>query len=273
MTSVPAITRILGVDFSGARFPASRIWIAEITGRPGEARLAACYSLAERLGQRADRDTCYRQLRGLLGGPPGTAAGLDFPFSLPASLVRASSWEAVLQWVARRFATPDAFRAYCRRQADQGEPKRDTDRLARVPMAPSNLRLYRQTYYGMARILAPLVREQAVAVLPFHPPDPNKPWLLEVCPASYLKQKGLYQPYKGRRSALADRRAQLLHQLFRQEGLLLPAPDLAEKIARQPGGDALDAVLAALCVYRALQADSLQPPLKGAAALEGWIYF
>jgi hypothetical protein len=52
--------------------------------------------------------------------------------------------------------------------------------------------LFRQTCFGIRSVLAPLVRDGLVSVVPMQRPAADKPWLLEICPASTLKARNLY---------------------------------------------------------------------------------
>ena len=272
MSGQSGIFRLVGVDFSGACRPACSIWIAELSRAPAGLQLEACFSLAERVGKQSERSACYRWLREYLSRLAGAAIGLDVPFSLPAPLIPTPTWEAMLAWFSERFVSPEHFLDYSRQAGGPRELKRETDRLAEAPMAPANLRLYRQTFYGIRQILAPLVNSQAVVVLPFQRPVPGKPWLLEVCPACYLKRRRLNRPYKGSGEGFRRGRAHLLEALCRTE-LLQIEEALQEKIKACAGGHALDAVLGALSVEQALRM-GLERSRSGPPTplLEGWIF-
>jgi len=171
------------------------------------------------------------------------------------------------------YPSADALRAACRQAVGGRELKRITDRASHAPFSPYNIRLYRQTYYGIRDLLHPLVRDRAVSVLPMQEPQPDKPWLLEICPASTLKKRGLYQSsYKGRGEQKREARVRIVEALERQEDVLVPR-DTRTGLIEDSGGDALDSVVAALAVSEALRHPDF-PTVEHhrAYAVEGYIY-
>ena len=76
-----------------------------------------------------------------------------------------------------------------------------------MPFAAYNLRIYRQTFYGVRDVLAAAVARQAAAVIPMQEYAANKAWIVEACPASTLKSLGVYRPYKGATKAQCAQRA------------------------------------------------------------------
>jgi hypothetical protein len=201
--------------------------------------------------------------------------GCDFPFALPRCAVDESSWHDFVRNFGRH-ATADDFRAAMRlRQARAvpKEPKRRTDRPehAATPWNPWNIRLYRQTHAGIGSLLAPLVGRATIA--PFDRPADGRPLIVETCPASSLKQLGLYRTHGGYKGSGADRRrkrGQLVDALC-DAGLAAISPTLRSDIVADRGGDALDSVIAALGAIAAL------PEIAGAIGydepIEGWVYY
>ncbi|MFP5501598.1 MAG: hypothetical protein ACLGIN_03855, partial [Candidatus Sericytochromatia bacterium] len=171
-------------------------------------------------------------------------------------------------------------RAACRAATGGQEIKRETDRLARVPFNAFNLRVYRQTYYGLREVIAPLVRSGRAAVLPMQPPAEDRAWVLEVCPASTLKRLGLYYTaagrpwsYKGRTEAHQAARARLWLALTDRYGLRA-GPAKRRAAIEDAGGDALDAVIAACATAEAIESPlALPASCREAAPVEGYIYF
>jgi hypothetical protein len=103
---------------------------------------------------------------------------------------------------------------------------------------------------------------------------PNSPWLLEICPASTLKQLGLpAQGYKSR-SEEGRRNRSLILDGIAAEGLLsISSPDVRAQVLDDHHGDALDSVIAAYATFRAIRnpafsALEVSPPY----ALEGYVY-
>ncbi|MCZ6627652.1 MAG: DUF429 domain-containing protein [SAR324 cluster bacterium] len=264
--------RIYGVDFSGAAQAGRFIWIAGATVGADGLRLEQCRPAAELPGGAPARDDALAALRALILSQSDAALGLDFPFGLPWELVRRhGSWEDFLRGFAARHASPRAFRDHCRERDGGRELRRQTDKEARTPFSPYNLRMFRQTYYGIRDLLAPLVAAGAVCVPPMQPLRAGKPWLLEICPASTLKRMGRYRPYKGKASSHRAMRGEILAHL-EHSGLVLSSPSLGRKIAEDKGGDALDAVIAAFTAWRLLRDGAPPAPSTPKAALEAWVY-
>jgi len=87
----------------------------------------------------------------------------------------------------------DDFKKRCFTDAGGQELKRHADNAAHTPFSPYNLRIYKQTCYGISGILAPLVKADRACILSFHAPADEKPVILEICPASTLKAHNLYE--------------------------------------------------------------------------------
>jgi hypothetical protein len=116
-----------------------------------------------------------------------------------------------------------------------------------------------QTFYGMRDVLGPLARLRGTAVLPFHYRRlaSARRVLVEACPASTLKRLGLpHQNYKQPQGGpLTARRRSTRRRLL--EGLgghVLIEPAHRRVVMRNGGGDALDAVIAAVGAAQAWQA-------------------
>lgn len=262
--------RLIGVDFSGARDAGRYIWVALGSQTNGRLDLGSCIPAMELPGGAADRPAALSALVAFLISERHAAAGLDFPFSLPERFIAEETWEDYLRVFAARYPTPEAFREDCRRQANGRELKRRTDVESRVPFGVYNLRLYRQTHAGMAEVLLPLLDSGAARIVPMQRPSAGKTTIAEICPASLLKTEGLYAPYKGRGPALRHSRQGLLSALVERGMLNAPAPALTNRIVEDIGGDALDAVLAAIGAGR-LPARLPKPDRLD--RIEGRVYF
>jgi hypothetical protein len=266
------LRQVYGIDFSGARNAGKKIWIASGSIDRDVLRIENCRPAAEALpGSRRDRDQCLSALQDFIASQGACAIGLDFPFGLPRDLVKEyGCWEDFVLSFPDRYSGPKEFQDCCK-AAGGRELKRATDRESQTPFSPYNLRLYRQTYYGIRCVLHPLVQNQLAYVLPMQSALPGKPWILEICPASTLKQEALYQPYKGRREAHRKAREHILREI-EEKGLSIPA-ELQAEIAADREGDALDSVIAAFATFRALHDPaSLVPEDNDAYKLEGYVY-
>ena len=189
-------------------------------------------------------------------------------------VVDSNDWEHFIQSFSKTYATPDEFRACCRDLANNREFKRRTDRVQQTPWAPYNLRLFKQTFYGMAHLLSPLVEQELVCVLPMQQALCGKSWLLEVCrPASSLKKLGLGQPYKRSNQPAQAVRAQILDKLEETVDIHRISSEIRSKVVADSEGDALDSILAAVATFRTLR--HLHAPLPDwyeAYPVEGYVY-
>jgi ribosomal protein S18 acetylase RimI-like enzyme len=259
--------RIFGLDFSGAHDAGRFIWLAEGEATPGGLVVRACRPACELPGGRVDRASALAALRAFVADTPEAIIGCDFPFSLPRSLIAATDWRTFIAEFDHADAA--AFRRSCCALSPGLEPKRDTDRDAKTPWCAFNIRLYHQSYHGMAGLLRPLVGNDLAAVLPMQPALPGRAWLIETCPASVLKHLGWKASYKGK--PYRDERRRIL-RLLRDRMLLCPlAERLEERVVDDPGGDAIDSILAALATASALE-DILAGTGMG-DAIEGRVYF
>lgn len=262
---------ILGVDFSGARYAGRSTWIA--TGRPdaGTLAIADIRPAASLAGGGTGLHAMLAALRARLLQAEGAIVGLDFPFALPLELQRDEDWVEFAGRFTRRWPDAQSFRQACRAQSGGREFKRRCDREARTPFAAYNLRLFRQTYYGIGHVLAPLAASGRVRIAPVHDVASPSVTLVEACPASLLKRFGLYRRYKGSGPAPAGERREIIDALA-AAGLQLSDPALAVAEA-QTGGDALDAALAAMCAWFAAGTPEQLSPRDLGDAREARVFF
>ena len=182
------IDAIYGIDFSGAQDAGNKIWIARGVPKGKKLLIEECSSARTLLKSGEELLPCLAALVKLIKSSQDAAFGFDFPFGLPRDLVHEETWVDFVLEFPKKHTSPEAFRQACR-QADGGhELKRKTDIEAHTPFSHYNEWIYKQTYYGISAVLFPLVRDDMVYVLPFHKPVDGKPRILEVCPASTLKQ-------------------------------------------------------------------------------------
>lgn len=241
--------RIFGVDFSGAAQAGRKIWIAG--GREAAGRLVVdhCCRVAELPHGGRDRGAAYRGLRRLIKHHLDAIFGIDVPFGVPAQFIQSAGWEGFVTQFEQQFPCSVDFRAHCRTGPDGKEARRVTDSHPRTPFAPANLRLYRQTYHALADVLAPLVRVDAVRVLPMQAPAVGNPVLIEICPAITVRTLGRFGPYKGKTDGHHAQRTAMLKCLCRC-GLSLNPESLADAVLADTEGDALDSIVAAWTVWR-----------------------
>jgi len=266
---------IYGIDFSGAKDAGNKIWIAK--GTPDGERLlvSECLRASDLVNSRKELDACLSALLDLIKCNPNAIFGFDFPFGIPAPFVKEKTWENFVLAFPNRYESPSAFREACRKADGGHELKRRTDKENHTPFSPYNLRLFKQTYYGISKVLFPLIRDRNACVLPFQVPDNNKPWILEICPASSLKHlMGKRTPsYKGSKQFHEENRRQILADMIKAGVSFGKNAEIKGKIIADKGGDALDSVIAAIAVFSAIQnQDALIPDDNGYWEIEGYVY-
>ena len=247
--------RVYGVDFSGAKDAGKKIWIAEAVPRGQGIMVQACTPSTELLQCSAERGEVLAALREFIANAGDAAFGCDFPFSLPKDLIAAESWSEFLERFSERFGSATDFRESCTdlalRLGDRKELRRRTDIEAAAPFSPYNLRIYRQTYYGIKELLGPLVSKNLVNVPPLHDSGDGVPWLMEVCPASTLKASGLYGSYKDARGS-SEARETILRALEESGRVGFEDRAVRSRVLADSKGDALDSVIAAEAAFRAV---------------------
>jgi hypothetical protein len=264
------VTRILGVDFSGASDAGRKIWIAEgCLSNSGALEVTRCVPAIDLPGGGVRPEQAVPALARHVAALGAARVGCDFPFSLPRDLVTARTWKSFALRYAAEFADADSFRAIMRSRNGAIEHKRMTDRIAGTPFNSYNLRLYRQTWWGITGLLGPLVRSAAAIIRPQQKLAKDKPVLIEVCAACTLKSIDLYPPYKGRLTSHRGARKRILDFLVETQRLAAPPRGLQRLLLDNEGGDALDAVIGAVATARANLTEEADPYQR----LEGRVYF
>lgn len=272
-SSSRASTVVHGVDFSGADSGgASKIRIAEreiaprsavrVRGRVDRAGLRRAILDSVRESRSDGRRHLWR---------------IDAPFGLPLACFADGrpeglsagelDWRAIATWVAS-FPTARAWRS-AMRESSRREPRRACDRVLQTPMAPMNLRVFKQTFTVIREILVPLA-DEGVAIMPVAMPGGGvEPAVAvcESCPASVLRARGW--PAKGYKGGGEPPRAlrEELIRLLRKEGLEIPSPAAVEAI-HDAEGDLLDALILATEPL----SWSVPPEHAAEAAVEAWVY-
>jgi hypothetical protein len=252
---------IYGVDFSGAKLAGRNTWVARLERRAGAPRRRPRYALAElscveRLCGTAERDAALAHLVRLIAASSGALWAMDFPFGLPVEVLDEDTrWPGQLNFL--RDWGDDAYGVGLEcvaRAKSLGGPmhiRRLTDHEAKAPFDCYHYRIIYQTFYGMRDVLAPLSRTRGTAILPFQYrrlPTARRV-LVEACPGSTLKRLGLpHQNYKQPAGGpLAPKRLRtrrvILDHLSRHVAF---SPRHRRVMMRNGGGDAIDAVLAAV---------------------------
>jgi hypothetical protein len=254
---------VFGVDFSGAKLAGRNTWVSRL--EPDGGRRAVTYRLVdlsplEDLCGTAERASALAHLVGLIADSHAALWALDFPFGLPVEVMAPGlTWHGQFDFL--RDWGEDAYGAglECLRRAKAlGGPnhiRRLTDIETKAPFDCYHYRIIYQTFYGMRDVLGPLRRRRQTAILPFQYrrlPAARRV-LVEACPASTLKRLGLpHQNYKQPQGGplTAKRRRVRRAILDGLAGHVAIGEEHRRLIMRNHGGDALDAVLAAVGALR-----------------------
>lgn len=264
---VPEFETVYGVDFSGARMAGRTIWVARVEiGR--RLRVVALDRL-EALCGTAERGPALAHLVGCVLESESALWGFDAPFGLPLELFPAGApwsehfalidrfgddaYACGMECIRRTKRMPKSdlrTRLHCRRQ---------TDREARAPFDAFHYRMIYQTFFGMRDVVKPLAAAPRTAVLPFQYaklPAARRA-LVESCPACVLKANALpHQNYKQPKGGpLARKCLRTRYAILEWLSARVEMCDTFRRaIMRNPGGDALDAVLAAVGAWDGFRA-------------------
>jgi hypothetical protein len=255
---------IFGVDFSGAKLAGRNTWIARVeseVARAGRARLNLTeLARLERLCGTAEREVSLAYLVNIIAESKRALWALDFPFGLPVEVMgHEVKWSDHFDFL-RAWGDDDyGVGLECIRRAKAiGGPmhiRRLTDIEEKAPFDPYHYRIIYQTFYGVRDVLGPLFRRKRTAILPFQYRRllTAHRALVEACPASTLKRIGLpHQNYKQPEGGpLTAKRLRTRRAIL--EGLSdhITITDAQRRvIMRNGGGDALDAVIAAVGAAR-----------------------
>jgi hypothetical protein len=256
---------IYGVDFSGAKLAGRNTWVARVEaveGRhtPPYYRLAVLRSLETICGT-SERAPALAHLVERIAGSEGALWALDFPFGLPLEVMEPGDrWPDQLDLLRGWGEGAYALGVECLRRAKaRGGPnhiRRLTDQEEKAPFDSYHYRIIYQTFHGMRDVLGPLARARGTAILPFHYGRlaAARRVLVEACPASTLKRLGLpHNNHKQPAGGPLTRRRLRVRQaiLAGLAGRIEIAARQRRTILRNGGGDALDAVLAAVGALRA----------------------
>ena len=259
-----------GVDFSGADGGgAAKIRIAE--------RELAPRSPVSIRG-RIDRNGLRKAILETAGDGREHLWRIDAPFGLPVECFSAArpegfpaehelTWRAIAEWMS----TFDSARAWrgAMRELSRREPKRACDREFRTPLAPMNLRVFKQTFTVITEILLPLA-DAGIAIEPVCMPaaaSAPRVRVCEGCPASILHRRGWpTKGYKGDGEPPRILREEII-RLLRKDGLEIPSQSAVEAIHDREG-DLLDALI----LVTAPLGVPVPAELAATAAVEAWVY-
>ena len=259
---------IYGVDFSGAKLAGRNTWVARLERREGVSRgrrfALADLACVEALCGTAERSAALAHLVDLISASSGALWAMDFPFGLPIEVLDGGMrWpgqiEFLREWGEDAYGVGLECLARAKRLGGPMHIRRLTDVEAKAPFDCYHYRIIYQTVFGMRDVLGPLAAKRGTAILPFQYrrlPSARRV-LVEACPSSTLKRLGLpHQNYKQpaggplTRKRLRTRRV-ILDHLCRRVAV---TPRHRRVMMRNGGGDAIDAVLAAVGAQGAWEA-------------------
>ena len=252
---------IYGVDFSGAKLAGRNIWIARadvVRGGPkgrGGLRLIELNSLESLCGT-AEREPALAHLVSLISASERSLWVMDFPFSLPIEVMPAkATWADQLTMLHGACGDAYGVGLECLKRAQllggALHIRRQTDTEAKTPFDCYHYRIIYQYFFGVRDVLGPLWGAKSTATLPFQYrrlPKASRV-LVEACPSSTLKRLGLpHQNYKQAAGGpLVAKRLRTRRTIFEGLSRLVRFDDRQRRVMmRNPGGDAIDAVLAAV---------------------------
>jgi hypothetical protein len=261
---VPEFAAVYGVDFSGAKLAGRNTWVARVEPRRRGRPVLVALDRLEALCGTAERRPALAHLVELVAASESALWGCDFPFGLPLELFPTGTpWPDHFTFLGEWGEEAYACGLECVRRATEmfqrKHIRRATDGEARAPFDAFHYRMIYQTFYGMRDVIGPLRRTPGTAVLPFQYrklPRARRV-LVECCPGSVLKKLGLpHQNYKQPAGGpLTRRRLRTRHVLHDALDQLVKIDDRFRRVMmRNPGADALDAVIAAVGAARAVAA-------------------
>jgi len=215
------------VDWSGAAQAGQKVWAAAVHCSE---RNPPKLEFVRRPFVGFDAAGVATRFANWLASEPFVAAGLDFCFGVSRShLVKGlpRTGPADLgRWIAENYPTPQNFKAALGR-----EDKRVTDRKCGSPFAPTNLRMFRQAYWGL-RALA----KSKLPILPWGAPLAEGV-VVEILPAHIVKALCPNCRYKGTSSQANLERQRLLAAIIAAVGITISA-DNEQTLLNDSEGDA-----------------------------------
>jgi len=265
---LPHFDQVVGVDFSGARLSGLNAWISrtEILHDCGRLKLVQLSPLGK-LAASEDRDDVNAFLVKQVDQSQAALWGFDFPFGLPIEL-KLGTWVRQLQSIGRFDGDAKKYGHFLvdrtRQISGAMHIRRVTDRETQTPFDCYHYRIIYQTFHGMRDILRHIHASPETAVLPFQFEKLSdsaslvKRVVVEACPSSTLKRLGLpHRMYKqsGGKPPTPEKIAVRKTILAAVEKIVDVTPAQRKVMLSNPGGDALDSLLAAVGVFQVTTMD------------------
>ncbi len=256
-------------------------WLAELSVRGKEPPEIIRLGPLGRFAGSDDRESVCEYLVRSVQDSTCSLWGCDFPFGLPIEL-GLGAWSKQLKHVRDFSGTAQQYGRelveMTKRKTGQMHVRRDTDRETKTPFDCYHYRIIHQTVHGMSQVLFPLSREKSVAVLPFHYRRlaTARRIVVEACPSSTLKRLGLphvrYKQSGGKHPEKThiQTRQRIMRGL--RDAVVVSAYQRRVMMS-DSGGDALDAVLAAVGSWNSFRSDDHEAISKHKRyPIEGRVY-
>jgi hypothetical protein len=304
------VSTVYGVDFgAGERDAGAKTLLARGTVDSDGLRVTDCETVESAFdGDPKRRDDALPALVEFLSGDRAweaedgdehwveddAAVGLDFPFGLPIAVLgdEYDMWTQVIEafpddlprpddWSGAGITDPDSLSAWGSQRARENDDvdcvhcKRETDSAVGAQPPYGIVGKY-ITYHGFASVLCEVQDDVTFAPMETEegPVVADGPLVLEAYPAGTLDRLGLCRKgYKGHGEAEQRRRHRNLDGLQRYAEDVDIAESVVAKARENDGGDALDAVVAAVATYEATGTPAtLAPDEDHYDDREGYIY-
>jgi hypothetical protein len=246
------VTEVFGVDFSGAREAGENMWVARVGVGAKRLQLLSLENMGEVAGT-THRPAVMGKLVEMILATRDALWGMDFPFALPVELFpTGTTFEEQLEFVAGFEGGAKELGLECVRrcQAATGRMhiRRQTDTESKTPFDCYHYRIVHQTFHGMRDVLGPLMQDNRTAIWPVRPVRSPDRVVVEACPSSTLKRLGMpHRNYKQVRAPLSGKTLGVRREMYSSLREIVTVPtEMQRTISRNPGGDALDAVVAAV---------------------------
>jgi hypothetical protein len=267
----PAV--VYGVVHGGEPGAEGRTWVTRGVVTDGVLSIDRCTPASEWFESAAGTQTLTTFLADL---PATAAAGLDFPFGLPAAIVTEETWREFLRELPSWCDSPADLRRRCERRVRLIDGSSDVRvRATDAPlssMSPFAEPIVASTFFGLRDVLRPLVLSDAVRVPPMTSPDPDRPFVIEVYPAGTLVDLDLFAAgYEGDGDDGRALRAETIDRLPDAADVPVEIED-GVRDAAVAGSARFESVVAAYAVHRNSRTASALTVSDARRLIEGQVF-
>jgi len=246
---------VYGIVYGGdERESGGPTWVSRGVVTDGVLSIDRCAPVEEWFDTTAESPATPTLTTFLADLPSTAAAGLDFPFGLPAGVVAEENWAAFVHDLPSWCDSPDDLRRRCERRVRLTDSSSDARLRATdgplSTMSPFDEPIVASTFSGIRDVLRPLVLSDSVRVPPMTTPRSDRPFVVEVYPTGTLVDLDLFDAGDEDGDDGGETgRAETLDGLCEgADAEVAVADDVRESIVADP--DPLESVVAAYAVYR-----------------------